>query len=94
MKHFGSLLEALSSLKKKGFNTEFYLKKDGLWNSATKMFHPFKDAKILQTLKIEAQSDPDYISCVYALELKDGTKGVFIDATGGYSELEFIKLKK
>lgn len=96
MKSMDNIIEALDYLKEKGFGTEFYLKKKGVLHAVTNKIHPFKEVTIAETIRVESDSDSDYTSMVYAIVLKNGDKGAFIDASGTYAELDMpmAKIKK
>ena len=86
--YFDSLLLAIAYLSKRGYNTEFYLKRKGLWNASTKLFSPFIEVSIEMTIIIEEQADSDNLKCLYAVQLNDGTKGVLIDLSRTRQEIE------
>lgn len=95
MQYFDSLMEAFDWLKKEGFAEDFYLKNNGLWHSKSEHFFPANEVSIVRTIKLESDSDPDYTSFVFAVEIKGSAlKGYFVDASGSYAVMEFSDLKE
>ncbi|GEM_PF-4282323 len=93
MKSMDNIIEVLDYLKEKGFGTAFYLKEKGVLHANTNRIYPFKDFTIAETIRVESDSDSDYTSMVYAIELKNGEKGAFIDASGAYAEFDIPMAK-
>ena len=90
MQHFETIMEAIDWLKQQGFTEEFYLKENGLWLSKLNRIFSASEISIVQSIKLESTSDPDYTSFVFAVEKEDGSlKGYFVDAPGSYAAMKF-----
>jgi hypothetical protein len=86
MKNYSNLVEALSDLKSRGYTTDFNLKADCLEGLSMKLqIHP-EDFEVREVYRFEGASNPDDSSVLYAIESKNGLKGVLIDAYGVYAE--------
>ena len=85
MKRFTSLVEALDDLRRRGFSVDFDLQPHCLECAALDLkLHP-DDFEIVEVYRFEGATDPDDSSVLYAIEGKNGTKGVLVDAYGAYS---------
>lgn len=89
-----SLSEAIESVKKDGYTNNFMANEEGLINlDSSKTYGPH-DVKISNFYRFEGESDPGDSSILYAIETKDGEKGILTDSYGAYSDTnvtEFIK---
>jgi hypothetical protein len=86
MRDYSNLIEALDDLKKRGFENDFNLKPSCLECTALQLqLHP-EDFEVKEVYRFEGDSTPDDNSILYAIESKDGVKGVLIDAYGTYAE--------
>ncbi len=82
---YETLSEALAGLAKRGFVNDFNLKPDCIeCKELGLQFKPL-DFEIVEFYRFEGNSDPGDEEVVYAVESKDGTKGVLVDAFGTYS---------
>lgn len=93
-RNYQTLLEAVEALTKRGYDYEFQYDCGTLFCRQTN--HRFKSDELLITevYRFEGMSDPTDSSVVYAIESKDGIKGILIDAYGAYSDEnkgEFLK---
>ncbi len=86
MKDYSNLIEALDDLKLRGFKNDFNLKPSCLECTALQLqLHP-EDFEVKELYRFEGDSTPDDNSILYAIESKEGVKGVLIDAYGTYAE--------
>ena len=86
MRNYSNLIEALGDLKSRGFNNDFNLKPTCLECAALQLrLHP-EDFKVKEVYRFEEDSTPDYNTVLYAIESREGVKGVLIDAYGAYAE--------
>ncbi len=82
---YKTMTEAVGGLKERGFGAEFRILKNVFQDFKTdKTFQP-EDLTIVEHHRFEGASDPDDLSIVYAIETKDGTRGVLADAYGTYA---------
>ena len=85
MKKFASLVEALDDLRKRGFINDFNLKEYCIECGRLQLqLHP-DDFEIVEVYRFEGITNPDDSSVLYAIEGKDGVKGVLVDAYGVYA---------
>lgn len=86
MKNYDTIIDALQGLKKRGYTHDFNLHPDGSkCVSGDIHLHP-EDFEIKEIYRFEGMSNPDDNSVVYAIESKEGIKGVLVDAYGIYAE--------
>ncbi|MDF2455378.1 MAG: hypothetical protein K0R51_1371 [Cytophagaceae bacterium] len=89
-----SLSEAIEAVKKDGYTKNFMANEEGLLNLDTNQTYGPHDVKISNFYRFEGESDPGDSSILYAIETKDGQKGILTDSYGPYSDTnvtDFIK---
>jgi hypothetical protein len=84
MPAYDTVSQALNGLKDRGFILDFNLKRNCIECEGQK-FDP-KDFEIAEFHRFEGNSDPGDEAVVYAIESKNGKKGVLVNAFGVYSE--------
>jgi hypothetical protein len=86
-KEMSSLWQVMQSLKKRGFSNDFSISPDGqmICSSADYKFKP-DDVYIVKTYRFEGDSDPGDMSVLYAIQARNGIKGLLVDAYGAASE--------
>lgn len=78
--------EALADLAKRGFTKNFNIQIDCIACKEIDLkLHP-GDFEIVEMYRFEGNSDPEDEEVVYAIESKDGVKGVFFSAYGIYGD--------
>lgn len=83
-----SLSVVINNLTANGYTGNFIVDNDGFMNkSSGERFHP-EDLTIVKVYRFEGQSDPADMSVVFAIETRNGTKGLFIDAFGTYADYD------
>jgi hypothetical protein len=82
--HYGTVTEAISSLKKQGFSIDFNLKENCLVCGIDKF--EAEDFEIVDVYRYEGNSDPGDESAVYAIESSSGLKGILVTSYGAYSD--------
>ncbi len=83
---FSTLTEALDDLRRRGFTADFDLHPNRLSYSARQMeLHP-DDFEIVEVYRFEGATNPGDSEVLYAIEGKDGLKGVLVNAYGAYSD--------
>lgn len=86
MKNYDNLIEALKDLKKRGYVLDYNVHKENQKIVCNELqLHP-EDFEIKELYRFEGMSNPDDNSVIYAIESKDGDKGVLVDAYGTYAE--------
>ena len=86
MKHFDTLVEALQDLASRGYTVNFNVAQDCLACAAINLKLYPEDFEITEFHRFEGPSDPADAAIVYAIEGKNGTKGVLVNAYGVYSD--------
>ena len=83
---YTSVATALEGLKHRGFVANFDLVHGKLADLNTHKVYAPEQLEIVEHHRFEGVSDPDDMAVVYALESREGTKGVLTDAYGAYSD--------
>ena len=81
---YDTVSEAVNDLKQRGYTVDFNLKDNGV-ECRGKVLNP-KEFEITEFHRFEGNSDPGDEAVVYAIESRDGLKGVLVNAFGVYSE--------
>lgn len=93
--HYDTLSVAFNQLKDRGFKSNFEaISNKLLQEEESKQTYSPEEAKIVEIHRFEGSSNPADTSILYAIEIKDGTKGILLDAYGADSSAEvadFIK---
>lgn len=85
-RNYSSLLEAVNSLRERGYTYDYKFQDASLYlNMISEKFEP-EDLKITEYYRFEGESDPDDNTVVYAIESRQGHKGILIDAYGAYAD--------
>ncbi len=83
---YRTLVEALDDLNQRGFTVDFDLQAHCLaCKQPALQLHP-DDFEIVEVHRFEGASNPDDSDIVYAIEGKNGVKGVVVDAYGTYAD--------
>ena len=86
----------VNELVKAGYTTEFLYKRNSLYcqvGNENCLLKPH-DLVITQIYRFEGMNDPSDSAVVYALESKQGKKGLLIDAYGVYADEQKIAFLK
>ncbi|HJS55045.1 MAG TPA: hypothetical protein VJ765_10885 [Chitinophagaceae bacterium] len=84
MAAYDTVSQAVNGLKERGYTLDFNLKANSI-ECAGQKFDP-EDFEISEFHRFEGNSDPADEAVVYAIESKNGMKGVLVNAYGVYSE--------
>lgn len=85
MTNYTTLVEALDDLRRRGYTEDFNLKPTCI-ECASKQIDLYPDDfAITEIYRFEGATNPDDSSVLYAIEGKDGMKGVLVDAYGVYA---------
>ncbi|MFM6975558.1 MAG: phosphoribosylpyrophosphate synthetase [Sphingobacteriaceae bacterium] len=85
-KKYQTMTEAVNALAKRGYTYDFQYEDCSLYCKSINHRFRSNDLLITEVYRFEGMSDPDDNSAVYAIESKDGFKGILIDAYGVYSD--------
>jgi len=83
--NYQSLVQALNELQAKGYVFDFNVHSDGqslLSRQDETEQYSLNQFKVNEVYRFEGPSDPADESVVYAIETKDGLKGVLVDGYG------------
>ena len=84
MPAYDTVSQAVDELKQRGYTLDFNLQGDCL-ECQGQNFNP-KQFEITEFHRFEGNSDPADEAVVYAIESRNGLKGVLVNAFGVYSE--------
>lgn len=82
------LSEAMSDLEKQGYRARFKMENHMLLDLASHRKYGPDEVTIMEKFRFEGPSNPDDMSILYAVECKDGLKGVIVNAYGLYADDE------
>jgi hypothetical protein len=77
---YDTVSEAVNKLKKRGFDLDFNLEENCLVCNEKKF--DIDDFEITEVYRFEGNTDPADEAVVYAIESKDGLKGVLVSGYG------------
>jgi hypothetical protein len=81
----GTVTAQLEELARRGFDANFGVVGDGVQVMNGGKTFKAEELAIREYYRLEGVSDPDDVSIVYAIESRDGTRGVLVDAFGVYA---------
>ena|ERR1700710_2176565 len=82
--HYGTVTEALDQFRKQGFNIDFNLSGDVITHPTGKL--RAEEFEIVDLYRYEGDTDPADEATVYAIESKNGLKGVLVTGYGVSSD--------
>ena len=85
MKSYDTVTEAMADLKARGYTLDFNLKETQIECSTVNRKLSPAEFDISEFYRFEGNTDPGDEMVVYAIESKDGLKGVLVNAFGVYS---------
>jgi len=83
---YDTVAEAVNGLKQRGYTIDFNLEADKICCSKTPLYLTPADFEITEFHRFEGNSDPADEAVVYAIESKEGQKGVLVNGFGISSE--------
>jgi hypothetical protein len=84
-KRYTNMVEAIEGLKTRGFTENFEFLNQVFRDVNSGRTFKADDLTIVEHYRFEGVSDPDDMSVLYAIESRDGTKGIIADAFGVYA---------
>jgi hypothetical protein len=93
-KAYSTLAEAVQDLKARGYSENFEFLNNAFRALNTGRTFRAEELTIREHHRFEGESDPDDQSVVYAIETRDGTRGVLTDAYGVYASPELGEFLK
>jgi hypothetical protein len=79
---YDTVVEAVQGLKQRGFTIDFNLEPDRLVCHENSFSLGAADFEIAEVYRFEGESDPADEAAVYAIESKDGKKGLLVTGFG------------
>ncbi|MGH7455530.1 MAG: phosphoribosylpyrophosphate synthetase [bacterium] len=86
MASYDTITEALAGLEQRGFTHSFSLKQDCIACEEAGIALPPDQFEIVEVHRFEGMTDPDDSAVIYAIQSREGVKGVLVDAYGVYSD--------
>jgi hypothetical protein len=93
-KNYSNLLEAVNNLQIRGYIYNFNYLDSSLQFGEINEKLAAEDLLITEFYRFEGMSDPEDNSVIYALESRQGHKGIVIDAYGAYSDENITRFLK
>jgi hypothetical protein len=85
MRNYDTVTEAMADLKARGFELDFNLKETQLECTQLGRKLAPEEFEITEFYRFEGNTDPGDEMVVFAIQSKDGHKGVLVNAFGAYS---------
>jgi hypothetical protein len=82
---YGTVTEALADLTRRGFTANFEYINDAFTAVDSGRTFRAEELTIVEHHRFEGASDPEDMAVVYAIESRDGIRGVVVDAFGVYA---------
>ncbi|OUS11630.1 phosphoribosylpyrophosphate synthetase [Nonlabens dokdonensis] len=79
---YDTVTEATEDLQKKGYTIDFDLVEDGVHSKELKKEWKAGEIEVVEFYRFEGMTNPGDNMILYALECKDGNKGLLLDAYG------------
>src|SRR5512140_1319011 len=86
MHSYETITEALKDLEERGFKHSFVPSGNSILCKPLGKMVRASDFKIVEVYRFEGNSNPDDEEVIYAIESKDGIKGVIVSAYGSYGD--------
>lgn len=81
-KGYETVTEAVQDLQSQGYTIDFDLIEDGVHSKGLKKEWKAGEIEVVQFYRFEGMTNPGDNMILYALECKDGEKGILLDAYG------------
>ena len=89
-----TMADATRDLDRRGFTAIFEPIGKALHVLGNEKLYQSAELTIVEHHRFEGASDPDEMSVVYAIEARDGTRGILVDAYGVYSNPDLSSFLK
>ncbi len=86
MAFYDTLAAALAGLEQRGFTHSFSLKQDCIACEEAGIALPPDQFEIVEVHRFEGMTDPGDSAVIYAIQSREGLKGVLVDAYGAYAD--------
>ena len=81
-KAYDTVTEATEDLQSKGYTIDFDLVEDGVSSKELKKEWKAEELEVVEFYRFEGMTNPGDNMILYAIECKDGEKGILVDAYG------------
>ena len=81
-----TMVSCMNKLQEDGFTENFIVDENGLKIIDEERFYLPEEVSIVNFYRFEGDSDPGSNSILYAIETRDGRKGLLSDAYGAYAD--------
>lgn len=78
--HYDTVASAIEKLRAQGFTIDFNLEENAI--SSPNNSYNADDFEVMDAYRYEGDSDPGDEACVYAIQSKDGEKGILVAGYG------------
>lgn len=85
LKTYSGMTEAMEDLRSRGFTANFEFLDRTFRDLESGKTFTADQLTIVEHYRFEGASDPEDMSVVYAIESRDGTRGIIADAFGTYA---------
>ena len=85
VKTYSGMTEAMEDLRSRGFTGNFEFLNQTFRDLESGKTFTADELTIVEHYRFEGASDPEDMSVVYAIESRDGTRGIIADAFGPYA---------
>jgi hypothetical protein len=82
MTEYKTVTETINDLKRRGYSIDFNLGYNGTGSNPSKIALDPDKFKITEVYRFEGETDPDDEAIVYAIESRDGQKGILVNGYG------------
>jgi hypothetical protein len=86
MNNYSTLTEAVTDLKKRGYTIDFNLGFNGVQCQKSGISLAHDKFEITEVYRFEGDTNPDDEAIVYAIESRDGHKGILVNGYGVSSD--------
>lgn len=81
-KAYDTVTQATEDLQSKGYTIDFDLVEDGISSKELKKEWKAEELEVVEFYRFEGMTNPGDNMILYAIECKDGEKGILLDAYG------------
>ena len=86
-----TMTACMQSLQKQGFTENFMVTERGLFSVDSELNYEPQHTKILSFYRFEGETDPADSTILYAIETKDGIRGLLSDSYGANADAKVAK---
>lgn len=91
LNRYTTVVHAVEGLKKRGYQDDFKFRDGLLQNLESNKVYAPEDLEIVEYHRFEGVSNPSDMSIVFAIEGKDGCKGIVVSSYGMYADMTLVE---